>query len=226
MPHIPFFSFKNSQSPLDSIRERYSAFKKKVDHYFYWGWGLIILGGVNLIDAGSPFPIPLVGRAAIIVSVALIGIGIYLVNQYNKMLVPEAVNSACLLAQDKTGGFLTIQIFIRYLSLNFQEAAQLIKHMHEQGIGEIVGGITEENRDKPALWLFHVYTIDPKKASETMPGEGQQPQEQSEAQAQSEGRTLTASEVNEMVLGNQVPPTRKGIPLSERLQSGQKDPKK
>jgi hypothetical protein len=94
------------------------------------GGGLLILGLVNLLDSYTPFPIPLVGTAAWLTSIALIIVGGAWFYQYFKPREDEIV----LLAKQHTDGYLTVVLINELLGIPVRTIANTLVEMHKDGI--------------------------------------------------------------------------------------------
>lgn len=94
------------------------------------GGGMLLLGLVNLLDSYTPFPIPLVGTAAWLTSLALIIVGGIWFYQYLKPRVDEII----LLAKQHTDGYLTVVLINELLGIPVRSVANTLVEMHKDGM--------------------------------------------------------------------------------------------
>lgn len=98
---------------ISQIRDDFIKIRKSLALKRIIGWGAIILGVANLLDAEFPFPIPLVGMPAIYLSaLCIMGGGITLFIYFQ-----PKINEILLLAE-KTGGYITLIVAMRRLGIS------------------------------------------------------------------------------------------------------------
>jgi hypothetical protein len=110
--------------------ERVRKFQKQMKRAKFGGGGLLVLGLVNLLDSYTPFPIPLVGTAAWLTSIALILVGGIWFYQFFRPRVDEIVH----LGVQHTRGYLTVVIVHELLGVPVKTAAKTLAEMYREGI--------------------------------------------------------------------------------------------
>ncbi len=100
-----------------------------------WAKGLIILGGITILDSCSPFPIPLVGPPAIIFGSVLILIGTAL------MIRPGASGrkdtTEAIYVAMKYHNRLTLARLVVEMDISLERAESIIQTLVKKGIAEI-----------------------------------------------------------------------------------------
>ncbi len=121
-----------------------------------WGWGLTILGAVNAIDFESPFPIPLVGMAAITASILSFIAGAVLLYLVYRPQIDDALEIA-----PYTNGILSVLIVKNYLGVTLETAERTIKKLWDRGYLILVREPpSEEPKDEIAIEMEKKYGSD------------------------------------------------------------------
>ena len=94
-------------------------------------WFFLILGGIILLDSGSPFPIPLVGMPSIVIGMIVMGYGFYQLQIFQQLPLHEAL----LLGRQQGGTLTRTDIFLQ-LELTPEQTDQLIQSLIHEGFIE------------------------------------------------------------------------------------------
>lgn len=109
---------------ISAIKDDFSKIRKSLALKRLVGWGAIILGVANLLDAEYPFPIPLVGAPAIYMSVLCIIAGSVILIMYFRPKIDEMLTLA-----EKTGGYITLIAAMRKLGISQGLVEKTIRQM-------------------------------------------------------------------------------------------------
>lgn len=105
------------------------AQRKRRERLF--GWIFSLLGGLVLLDSGSPVPVPLVGLPSLLIGGAMIAFGVQQLRAFAQMPLREA-----LLLGRSLGGRLTRTDLFLHLGLDPERTDQLLQVLISQGFIE------------------------------------------------------------------------------------------
>jgi uncharacterized membrane protein YkoI len=111
---------------LKKARGQYAARKK-------WGYVLMALGIITVLDAASPIPIPLVGSPALVFGSILTVLGGALTIEPPRM---RQTNEAILVGM-RNGNRLTVPLLALQMDISLNKAEKIIAQLVKGGVAEI-----------------------------------------------------------------------------------------
>ena len=111
---------------LRKARGKYAARKK-------WGYVLMALGIITVLDAASPIPIPLVGSPALVLGSILTILGGALTIEPPRM---RQTNEAMLVGM-RNGNRLTVPLLALEMDISLNKAEKIIAQLVKGGVAEI-----------------------------------------------------------------------------------------
>ncbi len=196
--------FQRRDEDYDRNPANYMKTCKKVK---WWGIGLIALAIVNAADFRSPYPIPLVGFWAFVVSAILLVIGIYLlIIEMNRF--PSA--RMLMFIAERYRGYLTTQVLVRELGVDPEKADNILLDLLNK---KLVVNFNKKPEGTPVSEI--VFKFVGVSAPETKTGVDVDHTAVQEAE-QSTQTEMTADELNAAILSGSLDVGPHGVGLTDK----------